>query len=86
MPGDPALRVRNRWIAPAGPYQGRRRMTFTFPTINAARLVVWQVTDGGKAGALREALQGRKVPASRVRRHDVHVVATHAAAAQLDRR
>ena len=86
VPGDPVLRVRNRWIALAGPYQGRRRMTFTYPTINAARLVVWQVSDGDKAAALREALQGKGVPASKVRRRDVHVIATEAAAAHLDGR
>jgi 6-phosphogluconolactonase len=85
VPGDPVLRVRDRWIALTGDYQGRRRMTFTYPTINAGRLVVWQVADGGKAAALREALQGRDVPASKVRRRAVHVIATHAAAAQLDR-
>jgi 6-phosphogluconolactonase len=86
VPGDPVLRVRDRWIALAGPYQGRRRMTFTYPTINAARLVVWQVSDGDKAAALREALQGKGVPASRVRRRGVHVIATEAAAARLDGR
>jgi 6-phosphogluconolactonase len=86
VPDDPVLKVRGRWIALAGPYQGRRRMTFTYPTINAGRLVVWQVSDGDKAAALREALQGKRVPASKVRRRDVHVVATHAAAAQLDGR
>jgi 6-phosphogluconolactonase len=84
VPGDPVLGVRDRWVALAGPYQGRRRMTFTYPTINAARLVVWQVSEAGKAAALREALQGRSVPASKVRRRGVHVIATHAAAAQLD--
>jgi 6-phosphogluconolactonase len=84
VPGDPVLGIRDRWIALAGPYQGRRRMTFTYPTINAARLVVWQVSEADKAWALREALHGRSVPASKVRRRDVHVIATHAAAAQLD--
>lgn len=84
VPDDPVLRVRNRWIALAGPYQGRRRMTFTYPTINAGRLLVWQVTDADKAAALREGLQGRSVPASKVRRRGVHVIATRAAAAQLN--
>ncbi|HSK98543.1 MAG TPA: 6-phosphogluconolactonase, partial [Euzebyales bacterium] len=86
VPGDPVLRVGDRWIALAGPYQGRHSMTFTYPTINAGRLVVWQVSDGDKAAALRAALQGNGVPASKVRRRGVHVIATHAAAAHLDGR
>ncbi len=83
VPGDPVLRVRNRWVATAGPYQGRPRMTLTYPTINAARLLVWQVTGAEKAAALRQGLQGSGVPASRIRRRDVVVVATREAAAEL---
>jgi 6-phosphogluconolactonase len=66
-----------------GKYQGRRRMTLTYPAINAARLLVWQVAGADKAAALRAALQGEGVPASKIRRHRVHVVATTDAAAQL---
>lgn len=83
VPGDPVTKVRDRWVALAGPYQGRLRMTMTYPAINAARLIVWQVTGAGKAAALHAGLQGTDVPASKVRRRDVHVVATDAAAAQL---
>lgn len=83
VPDDPVLRVRDRWVATAGPYEGRMRMTLTYPTINAARLVVWQVTGADKATALRQALQGRDVPASRIRRRNVVVVATRDAAAEL---
>lgn len=83
VPNDPVLKIRRQWVAMTGEYQGRRRMTLTYPTINAARLLVWQVTGADKAGALREALQGRGVPASRIRRHGVHVIATTDAAAQL---
>lgn len=83
VPDDPALAVRDRWVALAGPYQGHRRMTFTYPTINAGRLIVWQVTGAAKAAALRAGLQGDGVPASRVRRRNVRVVATREAAAEL---
>lgn len=83
VPNDPVLKIRQQWVAMTGEYQGRRRMTLTYPAINAARLLVWQVTGADKAGALREALQGRGVPASRIRRHGVHVIATTDAAAQL---
>ena len=36
-------------VALAGPYQGRRRMTLTFPIINRSRLVLWLVTGREKA-------------------------------------
>lgn len=83
VPGDPVLTVHDRWVALAGPYQGRRRMTLTYPAINAGRLIVWQVTGAAKAAALREGLQGTRVPASRVRRRNVHVIASRVAAEEL---
>ena len=84
VPGDPVLDLRQQWVGVTGAYQGRRRMTLTYPAINAARLLVWQVAGADKADALRAALQGSGVPASRVRRERVHVVATSDAAAGLD--
>jgi 6-phosphogluconolactonase len=83
VPDDPALDVRNRWVAVAGPYQGRMRMTMTYPTINAGRLLVWQITGAAKAAAVRRGLQGTGVPASKIRRRDVVVIATREAAAEL---
>jgi 6-phosphogluconolactonase/glucosamine-6-phosphate isomerase/deaminase len=83
VPGDPVLAVRDRWVAVAGPYQGRMRMTLTYPAINAGRLLVWQITGAEKAGAVRAGLQGTGVPASKVRRRDVVVIATGDAAAEL---
>ena len=38
VPGDPVLDVTNADVAVTGPYQGRRRMTLTFPIINRSRL------------------------------------------------
>jgi 6-phosphogluconolactonase len=84
VPADPVLDVRDRSVAIAGPYEGRRRMTLTYPTINAGRLLVWQITGGHKAAAVREGLQGSGVPASKIRRRDAVVIATREAAAQLD--
>jgi 6-phosphogluconolactonase len=34
VPGDPVLDVTDADVAATGPYQGRRRMTLTFPIIN----------------------------------------------------
>lgn len=83
IPGDPVLQARDRWVALAGPYQGRRRMTLTYPVINAARLIVWQVVGADKAHALREGLQGTTVPASAIRRDGAIALADTAAAGLL---
>src|SRR5262249_13701926 len=37
VPGDPVLGVADRDVALTGPYQGRRRMTLTYPVLDRAR-------------------------------------------------
>jgi len=44
VPGDPVLDVTDADVAVTGPYQGRRRMTLTYPILNRARRIVWLVT------------------------------------------
>jgi 6-phosphogluconolactonase len=44
VPGDPVLDVSDVDVALTGPYQGRRRMTLTYPMLNRARRIVWLVT------------------------------------------
>lgn len=84
VPGDPVLAVTDSDVAVAGPYQGRRRMTLTFPLINRSRLVLWLVTGGEKAPMLVRLREGdRSIPASRVRRDRALVLADRAAAARL---
>jgi 6-phosphogluconolactonase len=53
VPGDPVLEVVDRGVALTGVYQGRNRMTLTYPTLNAARQVLWLVTGEDKVDALR---------------------------------
>ena len=85
VPGDRTLDVTDADVAVAGPYQGRRRMTLTFPIINRSRLVLWLVTGGEKAATLVRLRDGdRSIPASRVRRDRALVLADRAAAARLD--
>src|SRR2546428_774923 len=43
-PGEPVLNVENADLAIAGAYQGRRRMTLTYPMFNRSRRVLWVVT------------------------------------------
>src|SRR3981081_1444752 len=68
VPGDPVLDVADADVAVTGPYQGRRRMTLTFPIINRSLRVLWLVTGGEKARTLVRLRDGHpSIPASRVR-------------------
>ena len=81
VPGDPVLDVLDRPVAVTGEYEGRRRMTLTYPALNAAREVVWLVTGPEKRGALARLLaRDASIPASRVAAAHQLVVADGAAA------
>ena len=59
VPGDPVLNVTDADVALTGVYQGRRRMTLTYPMINRSRRILWMVTGKEKVDALarlREAI------------------------------
>jgi len=84
VPGDAVLAVTDADVAVTGPYQGRRRMTLTFPIINRSRRVLWLVTGGEKAEALVRLRDGdRSIPAARVRQDRALILADRAAAGQL---
>ena len=59
VPGDPVLEVMDRDVAVTGVYQGRRRMTLTYPVLDRAPNVLWLVTGEDKVDALRR-LRGRR--------------------------
>jgi 6-phosphogluconolactonase len=81
VPDDPVLRVVDADVAVTGVYQGRRRMTLTFPIIDRSRRVLWVITGKEKAPALHKLLDGDpSIPAGRVRREDALVIADEAAA------
>jgi 6-phosphogluconolactonase len=84
VPGDPVLGVTDWDVAVTGVYQGRRRMTLTYPILNRSRRVLWLVTGGGKADMLVRLRDGDKtIPAGRVRQDQALVLADQAAAARL---
>lgn len=84
VPGDPVLDIRDADVALAGPYQGRRRMTLTYPTIGRARSIVWMITGADKARMLPRLMAGDdRIPGGRVPRHQAIVIADRAAAAGL---
>jgi 6-phosphogluconolactonase len=84
VPGDPVLNVADTDVALTGAYQGRHRMTLTYPIINRSRRILWLVTGNDKAGPLvrlRDA--DPSIPAGRVCQDQAVVLADRAAAAQL---
>jgi 6-phosphogluconolactonase len=84
VPGDPVLDVTDAGVALTDAYQGRRRMTLTFPVLNQARVVLWLVTGADKATMLVRLRDGdREIPAGRVRQDHAVVIADRAAAQQL---
>jgi 6-phosphogluconolactonase len=81
VPGDPVLEIEDRDVAVTGPYQGRRRMTLTFPALRRARSLLWLVTGEDKVGALRRLRAGdATIPAGRVSVADGLILADEAAA------
>jgi 6-phosphogluconolactonase len=81
IPDDPVLEVTDRDVAVTGEYQGRRRMTLTYPPLDRARHILWLVTGDDKVEALRRLRDGdRSVPAGRVRSESALVIADAAAA------
>src|SRR5262249_50543344 len=49
VPGDAVLDVTDRDVASTGIYQGRRRITLTYPALNRSRRIAWLVTGEDKA-------------------------------------
>ena len=84
VPGDPVLDVTGADVAITGPYQGRRRMTLTYPMLNRSRRIVWLVTGAEKADMLVRLHRGdRSIPAGRISQEQALVLADHEAAARL---
>ena len=84
VPGDPVLNVTDLDVALTGLYQGRRRMTLTYPILNRARGILWIVTGQDKPAALARLRAGdQTIPAGRIQRDNALVLADREAAGQL---
>lgn len=84
VPGDPVLDVRDGPVAVTAEYQGRRRMTLTYPALDAAREIVWLVTGEDKREAVAQLLAGdTSIPAARISNPRQLVVCDAAAAARV---
>ena len=82
VPGDPVLEVTDADVAvTGGAYQGRRRMTLTYPMLNRSRRILWLVTGSEKVDMLARLRAGdRSIPAGRVTQDRAVVLADRAAA------
>jgi len=84
VPGDPALAVADAAVALTETYQGRGRMTLTFPVLDRARCVLWVVTGAEKVPMLARLVRSDcAIPAGRVAQERAMILADAAAAAGL---
>ena len=71
-------------VALTGVYQGRRRMTLTYPLLNRARCVLWIVTGSDKRTMLMRLRDGDvSIPAGRIQRENAFILADRAAAEKI---
>lgn len=83
IPGDPVLEVNDVDVAVTTCYQGRSRLTLTYPVLNRARQLLWLVTGEAKAAMLRRLLAAdQSIPAGRVNPERAVVFADKAAAGE----
>ncbi|MCH2153274.1 MAG: 6-phosphogluconolactonase [Phycisphaerales bacterium] len=82
VPGDSVLQVHDRDVdLTGGEYQGRRRMTLTYPCINRAQRIMWQIVGEGKSSALRQMRAGDpSMPGSAISTDQAVIFADAAAA------
>ena len=84
VPSDPVLEVDDRDVATTGEYQGRRRMTLTYPALERARRILWLVTGEDKAEVVRLLRDhDGSIPAGRVSGERALLLADEAAASSL---
>ena len=81
VPGDPVLDLTDRDVALTGIYQGRQRLTLTYPIINRARKILWLITGSEKSEMLKRLLESDlSIPAGRVSQENAMVLADKDAA------
>jgi 6-phosphogluconolactonase len=81
VPGDPVLNITDADVGLTGVYQGRRRMTLTYPALNRARRVLWVVTGSEKVEMLGRLIAADpSISAGRVRQEQATLMADRAAA------
>ena len=81
VPGDGVLEIQNRLVAcTQNPYQGRIRMTLTYPLLNAAKQILWIVTGSEKKEMVQRMLQqDPSIPAGSIRQENALLLVDQAA-------
>src|SRR5262249_11121767 len=83
VPGDAVLEVTEMDVSATGVYQGRRRMTLTYPILNRARRILWVVTGNEKRDMFHRLRNGDlSIPAGRIERAQALLLADRAAAGE----
>lgn len=81
VPGDAVLNITGKDVAMTATYQGRRRMTLTYPMLNRARKILWVVTGKEKAEMFSRLHRGdMSIPAGRVQSNHALLLADREAA------
>jgi 6-phosphogluconolactonase len=80
VPNDPVLDIDDADVAITGMYQGRQRMTLTYPMLNRTRKILWVVTGAEKVAMLKRLQDGdASIPAGLIRRDVALILADRAA-------
>jgi 6-phosphogluconolactonase len=81
VPGDEVLAVKNRLVAcTQNNYQGRIRMTLTYPLLNSAKQILWIVTGSEKKEMVQRMLQqDPSIPAGSIRSENALLLVDQAA-------
>ncbi|MBA4298809.1 MAG: 6-phosphogluconolactonase [Cyclobacterium sp.] len=86
VPGDAVLAVQDKTVAITGDtYQGRHRMTLTYPLINQATKILWVITGAEKAEILNRLLhQDPSIPAGKIDQHHAIVLTEESASVEIN--
>lgn len=86
IPGDDVLEAQDKNVAMTGaPYQGRKRMTLTYPLINQAEKILWIITGAEKAEMLSRLLhQDPTIPSGKISQNHAIVFTEESAAIKIN--
>jgi 6-phosphogluconolactonase len=81
VPGDEVMEVQDRLVAcTQNTYQGRIRMTLTYPLLNSAKQLLWIVTGSEKQEMVKRLLQqDPSIPAGSIRQENALLLVDQAA-------
>lgn len=87
IPGDAVLDVQDQAVArTSNPYQGRDRMTLTYPLINQAEKILWIITGKEKAEMLSRLIsQDPTIPAGNVSQSRAIILTEESAAETINK-